>query len=93
MSERLPDSGSILIVDDTVENLRLLSSLLTEHGYEVRPVTSARQALQALDRAPPYHSTGLGLAFCKLAVEAHGGVITVQNGDPVGSVFAFELPV
>ena len=40
-----------------------------------------------------YHSTGLGLAFCKLAVEAHGGVISVGDGDPVGSVFTFELPV
>ena len=53
MSQDLARSGSILVVDDTVENLRLLSSLLTDNGYEVRPVTSARQALQALDRAPP----------------------------------------
>jgi two-component system, sensor histidine kinase and response regulator len=53
MSNNLSRSGSILVVDDTVENLRLLSSLLSDHGYEVRPVTSGRQALQALDRAPP----------------------------------------
>ena len=53
MANNLSKSGSILVVDDTLENLRLLSSLLTEHGYEVRPVTSARHALQALDRAPP----------------------------------------
>jgi len=39
-----------------------------------------------------YHSTGLGLTFCKLAVEAHGGRIGVDAGDPVGSVFWFELP-
>jgi signal transduction histidine kinase len=39
-----------------------------------------------------YHSVGLGLAFCKLAVEAHGGAIGVQDGTPKGSVFAFELP-
>jgi two-component system, sensor histidine kinase and response regulator len=39
-----------------------------------------------------YHSVGLGLAFCKLTVEAHGGWIAVEDGSPVGSVFAFELP-
>ena len=42
------------------------------------------------DRA--YHSVGLGLAFCRLAVEAHGGTIGVENAAPRGSVFSFELP-
>ena len=39
------------------------------------------------------HSAGLGLAFCKLAIEAHGGTIGVDEGVPRGSVFWFELPV
>ena len=39
-----------------------------------------------------YHSSGLGLAFCKLAVETHGGTIGVEDGDPRGSVFWFALP-
>lgn len=45
--------ASILVVDDTVENLHLLSRMLTAHGYEVRPVTSGRQALVAARSAPP----------------------------------------
>jgi two-component system, sensor histidine kinase and response regulator len=48
-----PKRESILVVDDTVENLRLLANMLAEHEYEIRPVTSARQAIQAVRRDPP----------------------------------------
>jgi signal transduction histidine kinase len=34
---------------------------------------------------------GLGLAFCRLAVEAHGGRIWVEDGSP-GAVFCVRLP-
>jgi signal transduction histidine kinase len=37
--------------------------------------------------------TGLGLAFCKLAVAAHGGNIWVEDGPEGGAVFRFTLPL
>jgi two-component system, sensor histidine kinase and response regulator len=37
-------------------------------------------------------STGLGLAFCKLAVEAHGGQINASSDTRSGSAFTFTLP-
>jgi two-component system sensor histidine kinase/response regulator len=34
---------------------------------------------------------GLGLAFCKLAIEAHGGHISVDDNEPQGSIFTVEI--
>ena len=35
---------------------------------------------------------GIGLAFCRLAVQAHGGSIWVENSSEGGSRFIFTLP-
>lgn len=37
-------------------------------------------------------STGLGLTFCKMAVEAHGGTISVESDGENGSCFIVKLP-
>jgi PleD family two-component response regulator len=53
MSDQSANPGSVLVVDDTLGNLRLLGSLLGEEGYDVRPVSSGRQALQAVEHDLP----------------------------------------
>ncbi|MDJ0714619.1 MAG: response regulator [Prochloraceae cyanobacterium] len=45
--------ASILLVDDEPKNLRLLSELLEEQGYEVRQAISGTIAIQAISLAAP----------------------------------------
>lgn len=52
MSETKKKSD-ILVVDDTVVNLKILVALLDKKGYNVRPVTSGEAALRAVHAAPP----------------------------------------
>ncbi len=40
---------------------------------------------------PNVSQIGLGLAFCKMAVEAQGGTLTVTPNDPQGSIFTVEI--
>ena len=53
-AERLAEpSPSILVVDDTAANLQVLTGMLKERGYKVRPVPSGKLALLAAQRDPP----------------------------------------
>ena len=39
-----------------------------------------------------HHSRGLGLRFCKVVIDAHGGRIWVEDASPSGARFCVELP-
>ncbi len=45
--------ANILVVDDTRDNLRLLSNILTEQGYRVRPVSLGARAVAGVRAKPP----------------------------------------
>ncbi|MCC5600243.1 hybrid sensor histidine kinase/response regulator [Nostoc favosum] len=42
-------------------------------------------------RMPDVSQIGLGLAFCKMAIEAHCGTITIEDNHPHGSIFTVLL--
>jgi signal transduction histidine kinase len=43
--------------------------------------------------APRVRSSGLGLTFCKLVVDLHGGMIWVKSKEGEGSSFYIQLPL
>lgn len=52
------------------------------------PYVQLEQGEQLLQRS----GRGLGLTFCKVAVEAHGGRIWIEEADP-GAAICFTLPI
>ena len=77
-----PESATLFSVADTGEGI---PAEAFEHIFEkfgqVRLCQSGRML-----------STSLGLTFCKMAVEAHGGRIWVESTLGAGSVFSFTIP-
>ncbi|NET36408.1 MAG: EAL domain-containing protein [Cyanothece sp. SIO1E1] len=52
-NQKSAPKGTILIVDDKPDNLRLLSTMLIEYGYEVRRAINGSTALMGVQAAPP----------------------------------------
>lgn len=53
LNSEIEKKGNILIVDDLLENLQLLSDALLKLGYTVRSVTSGRMALKTVNVKRP----------------------------------------
>jgi signal transduction histidine kinase len=89
-----PASGAITIrAVSAVEALRVE---VVDQGPGV-PEEYREIIFQKFGQVPSGHrgaprSPGLGLAFCRLAVEAHGGSIGVDSNPGRGSTFWFLLP-
>lgn len=70
---------------------------IRDEGPGVKPGEEDR-VFQAYDRGSEAHALakpgkGLGLAICKVIIEAHGGRIGVKNKTDGGSIFWFVLPI
>ncbi|RAQ48981.1 response regulator [Arthrospira sp. O9.13F] len=53
MNSLKPEKGSILIVDDTPDNLRVLSATLGDRDYDVQCAINGKLALMAVANQPP----------------------------------------
>jgi PAS domain S-box-containing protein len=69
-----------------------LRFVVTDSGSGIPKEQHERIFERFVQAEPTPYSTGLGLTFCKLAVEAHGGKIGVESEPGKGSSFWFVLP-
>jgi signal transduction histidine kinase len=90
-----PPGGDIAVSARTVEP-GVIEIRVADEGPGVPAEDRERifDAYQQLERDRRKHlrtSRGLGLVFCRLAAEAHGGTVWVEDNDPQGSCFCVQL--
>ncbi|HEY4175500.1 MAG TPA: ATP-binding protein [Kofleriaceae bacterium] len=70
---------------------------VSDNGRGISPADVSRifdrNYRAVVDRVDRSDSRGLGLTFCRLAVEAHGGSISVEQNRPRGARFCLRIPV
>lgn len=88
-----PDGGNILLTAQERGRYAVLSVIDSGLGIpeEMRTRIFDKFSRVKYENAPK--GIGLGLAFCRLAVEAHGGQIWVDSAGQQGSAFRFTLPL
>ncbi len=95
--DHTPAQGSIVLEARCVPSVKRALITVSDTGegipeeYHQRIFDKFMQVDGGKSRRRP--STGLGLAFCKLVVEAHGGSISVKSTPGAGSAFEISLPV
>ncbi len=77
------------------EDAQMVQFWVKDSGSGI-PVTERQRIFDKFTRLHPKdgpRGLGLGLAYCRLAVEGHGGRIWVESGSENGSIFRFTVPV
>jgi signal transduction histidine kinase len=87
-------AGSKIAVDASQQDGWITISI-EDNGPGI-PVLERERIFDKFTRLRGAHKPGglgIGLAFCKMAVEGHGGKIWVESQNNVGTTFFFTLPV
>jgi signal transduction histidine kinase len=91
IAARPMDGGSVESGHEAADE-PLLRVSVTDSGPGVPPELQDKLFEKFVVGEQQERGSGLGLAFCKLAVEAHGGEIWVENVPGLGASFVFTLP-
>lgn len=87
-------NSSILVTAQTPkdESNRIQISV-QDHGIGIPPDLKGRVFEKFVTGHHAQRGSGLGLTFCRLAIQAHNGQIWAESEESLGSTFHFTLPV
>lgn len=90
-----PTGGQVILSAEQVSRQRLQIKI-ADNGPGI-PEEYREKIFDRFSQVPGQkgrqRGSGLGLTFCRLVVEAHGGNIWAEANIPEGSIFAFTLPL
>lgn len=87
---------TVRVWEETEAGIGVIRFAVTDTGIGIEPANQNRifrEGVRLDEKADPRRSTGIGLAFCKRVIEAHGGVLALESAPGRGSTFSFALPV
>ncbi|MGD9175550.1 MAG: response regulator [Desulfobacterales bacterium] len=93
-----PKGGRVEVASELEKNKNNLCVSVRDTGTGLDPAYHQKifnkfEQVNLKNQGVSIGTAGLGLAFCKLAVEAHGGEIWVESeGEGQGSTFRFTIP-
>jgi signal transduction histidine kinase len=90
-----PASGEISVSSRLIHDGHAVEISVSDTGQGIPKEAQAHifERFYQANESDRRHGTGLGLYFCRLAVEAHGGSIAVQSAVGQGSTFIVSLPI
>jgi signal transduction histidine kinase len=83
-----PEGGTVRIV--ALSRAGSIELRIADQGSGI-PEEQRARVFQRFETTGGARNRGLGLAFCKLAVEAHGGEIWIEDAAP-GAIFCVRIP-
>jgi signal transduction histidine kinase len=88
-----PPGGTVCLKATLVDQpgLQTLQVTVSDTGPGIPAKIRKRLFQKFVTGSHPGHGNGLGLAFCKLALEAHDQHIWVESSSSTGTTFAFSL--
>ncbi|MFO8079605.1 MAG: nitroreductase family protein [Armatimonadota bacterium] len=87
-----PEGGSVTVEAQELDGGARVCVTDTGPGISEEEQQRLFRKFSQLDSGRKHQGTGLGLAFVKLAVDAHGGRVWVDSEPGEGSSFCFEIP-
>lgn len=90
-----PPHGEILVSARRAHSGHAVELSVSDNGHGISPEAQAHifERFYQASEQDRRRGTGLGLYFCRLAVEAHGGSISVQSAVGQGTTFTILLPL
>jgi signal transduction histidine kinase len=90
-----PPQGEIRVSARLMHDGHAMELTVSDTGQGIPPEAQAHifERFYQASENDRRRGTGLGLYFCRLAVEAHGGSIAVQSALGQGSTFTILLPI